>query len=298
MALRDGTAAALSAVVVAGIAVSLGLGMHAILPAVETSPSASPTSPSGTTTNEFCDLMGNLHTALGQMDQAMQASILILDGGETVDPEVLDALHASGQAIIDYTEIVSGYLLDAVDLVVDQEARTAFAAYARVNDELGEVFGNLAIEAESIADYGIAFQEVATDPEFTAVISEADAVEPIVLEYVFQTCGIDLSASSDSGTIGDVLKADVSTLGTAMAAYYVDWTPGSPQPVITVADGQYYRNGVLVGAQSTGVALTDQYALGPADWCVQVTADGNPGEVYSYSAMHGLRSETCAALQP
>ncbi|MCJ7827469.1 MAG: hypothetical protein MUP36_04455, partial [Demequinaceae bacterium] len=141
-----------------------------------------------------------------------------------------------------------------------------------------------------------AFLDAAADPEFTAVIGEADAVEPIVLDYVLQTCGIDLSASSDSGTIEDILKADVSTLGTEMAAYYVDWSPGNPQPVITISENEYYLNGVPVGAQSTGVALTDQYALGPADWCVEVTADGNPGEVYSYSAMHGLQPKSCASL--
>jgi hypothetical protein len=212
------------------------------------------------------------------------------------DPALLDAIHAQGRATLDAVGTITAYLLHAAELATDPDAVVAFETLARVYEAQVAEFGPMALEAESVEAYLTALFSASADPELNALMSEGDVAAPIAEQYVFETCGRDILG--DTPTAEVAAKTDVSLLGKEFATYYVDWDEGDPQPEVTVSGDEYYLNGVFIGAQTPGIALTDQYANGPTDWCVEVTSEDDPAEVYTYTAQAGLGQGTCYSLLP
>lgn len=300
MSLQGGPAAVLSTIVVAGLAVGLGFGAHAVIGEADVgaSPSASSSSPSPSSaalSDDVCVLMDDMLVVMGGLDDTALGADFSIDGDSTDETAALNALHASGQDVKDTLGTVADYLSHGAELATDPEAADAFVAMANYMREMGQRYGQAAIEAESLDGYMTAVLALSADPEFAALANEGDAASPIVEQYVLETCGRDiLGPGAESGIDA---KSDVSLLGKEMATYFVDWD-GVTQPEVTVTDGEYYLDGVLIGTQTPGVALTDQYANGSTDWCVEVSSEVAPTEVYTYSAQEGILQGTCASLVP
>jgi type IV pilus assembly protein PilA len=81
-------------------------------------------------------------------------------------------------------------------------------------------------------------------------------------------------------------KADVSTLGKELAAYYVDNT-GAP-PAAAVAGGRLTIGGADRGPASDNVTAAASSGTSDTDWCVQVTYTGGSETTVTYSADQGL----------
>ncbi|MBN2176560.1 MAG: hypothetical protein JW722_02775 [Demequinaceae bacterium] len=298
MAIRDGAAVALATVGITGLAVGLAYGLHTILPVTEgdASPSASLPAPSVTPAGDICVLMEDMVAVTDELNASSIDEELLFDETLQNDPELLEAIHAQGQASIDVGDTVIAYLQDAADLATDPGVADAFETLARAYEGQLEAFGPLAVEAESVGAYVTAIFAAAADPDIVALMTEADAAFVIAEGYVTETCGRNILGGMDAGVVA--AKTDVSLLGKEMAVYYVDWSPSDPPPVITVSDDGYLLNGVFIGEPSLGVHLTDQYARGPLDWCVEVTPDDDPTLAQIYTALSGLRQGTCATFEP
>ncbi|CAN5115510.1 type IV pilin-like G/H family protein [soil metagenome] len=87
-------------------------------------------------------------------------------------------------------------------------------------------------------------------------------------------------------------RADVSTLGKELAAYYVDGT--GAVPTIALAAQHYnYAAGTLgvntdLGNASSNVTGVKTTGNSDTTWCVQVTYTGGTSTTVSYSAATGL----------
>lgn len=88
-------------------------------------------------------------------------------------------------------------------------------------------------------------------------------------------------------------KADVSTLGKEVAAYYVDNT-GAP-PAAAVAAGRLTLGGDDRGPASDNVTAASSTGTSDTDWCVQVTYTGGSETTVTYTAANGLGDlgDTC-----
>ncbi|PZS33118.1 MAG: prepilin-type cleavage/methylation domain-containing protein [Pseudonocardiales bacterium] len=101
-------------------------------------------------------------------------------------------------------------------------------------------------------------------------------------------------------------KADVTTIGKEIAAYYVD---GTGTPTLSISAGRYVMNVPLVAIPpqaaivgrdvnkvSTGNLLGAQFYTNDTAWCVTITnAKGDKAVTgYKYSAAGGLGEGACA----
>lgn len=300
----------------ATLAFGLAMGGHAVLgseepgrfspvptssgstPGPSPSTSASPIAMS----DDFCTLMDETAAYINELEESSAGDDLFMDLSDESkwdDPALLDAVHELGQAQLDSIEPLNGYFLHAAELVEDPEVREAFETFARVYETQMETLGQMAIDATSVAAYMTAIFATLDDPELNSLEGESNAAGAIVNQYVIDTCGRDiLGGGSDTGTVADTqdtaVKADVSMLGREIVTYYVGWNEGDPQPVVTVVGGEYVLNGTSVGYQSVGVDLTDQFANGPTDWCVEVTSTSEGGPTYIYTPALGLWKGTCS----
>ena len=90
-------------------------------------------------------------------------------------------------------------------------------------------------------------------------------------------------------------KADVTSIGKEIAAYFVD---NSTAPTVTVVSGSYTVNAVTVARQSQSTMGTPAAyfnATNPSQsWCVQLTntAGSSTGKTWKYSASGGLQNGT------
>ena len=89
-------------------------------------------------------------------------------------------------------------------------------------------------------------------------------------------------------------KADVSTLGKEIAAYYVD---GTAAPTVTQTGTAYAVDGVSAGRSSQNVTLTWKPISTAAStlWCVGVTNAKGKQQDYRYTATAGLEAGVCDA---
>ena len=86
-------------------------------------------------------------------------------------------------------------------------------------------------------------------------------------------------------------KADVSTLGKEVAAYYVDATGAAPTISISAADKyQWTVNGTTVdlGPASDNITGVTQSGTTDTTWCVQVTYENGTDDTVAYKASVGL----------
>ncbi len=295
--MRNGPVVFLLALGVAGLAVGGAVALHGGLPEANPSPSSTPSpSPSqAALSDDICVLMDDMVAVSDDLSESAIDGELLMDDTTWDDPALLDAINESGQDMIDATVTMSAYIDRAAELATDSDAVAAFKTLAQATTAMGEHYGNLALEAESVEAYVSALFADIWDDELNTLMSEGDAANIVAGKYVLDTCGRDILGSRAAA--GTAAKSDVSTLGKEMATYFVDWD-GVTQPVITVTDGEYYLNGVYIGEQTPGIALTDQYAHGSRDWCVEVSSEAAPTEVYTYSAQEGLQQGTCASLTP
>jgi len=140
----------------------------------------------------------------------------------------------------------------------------------------------LAIGAHTV----FATPEGAASPGGTAETGGTDASNPPDGD----PGGID---AGDVNAASTAAQSDLANIGAQFAMYYAAWMEGDPTPVIMISGGRYLLNGEDIGRASDGVAITGQYARGPQDWCVQVTAAGVAENTYSYSSASGLTQGRC-----
>jgi type IV pilus assembly protein PilA len=88
-------------------------------------------------------------------------------------------------------------------------------------------------------------------------------------------------------------KADVSTLGKEVAAYYVDNT--GAVPAVAVTGGRLMIDAVDRGPASDNVTAASGTGTDDTNWCVQVTYTGGSETTVTYSADAGLGDlgDTC-----
>lgn len=298
MRISDGAASILSAVVVTGLAAGLGLGAHILLEEagpVDEPPPGSSAGPMATD-GDLCDVMEGMLAFTKGFNASQASSNALLNGDVSDDEAFIEALHSIGQAIIDGTRQVAGYFSQAADLVAEPEVAEAFDTVAYAQEELGRVQGEIVLGIESLDEYwALAMEPEEDDSEVSSLLEEGEAAVLIVQPYVYEACGINiLSVGADIGTS---LKADASTLGREVMAYFVDWDE-SESPVITEDEDYYFLDGVRIGPRSLGVSLFEQQYNDAADWCVSVTSTDGTGIVYHYSAQFGLAEGACSSLQP
>ena len=89
-------------------------------------------------------------------------------------------------------------------------------------------------------------------------------------------------------------RADVSTLGKELAAYYVDGTGAAPTITLNTTTGHYnYAAGTVgvdqdLGPYSDNVTAVATSGTDDTDWCVQVDYDNGTQGTVTYSAAAGL----------
>ena len=91
------------------------------------------------------------------------------------------------------------------------------------------------------------------------------------------------------------VKADVSTLGKEIAAYWVDNTAA---PSVAIVSGRYQVAGVDAGKVSDGVAINGTLtttAWTSSAWCVALTNPSGSTKIFKYSAQNGLESGACGS---
>ena len=81
-------------------------------------------------------------------------------------------------------------------------------------------------------------------------------------------------------------KADVSTLGKEVAAYYVDGT--GDVPTVAVTEGRLIIATIDRGPASDNVTAADSTGTDDTNWCVEVTYENGSADVVSYTAEGGL----------
>ncbi len=89
-------------------------------------------------------------------------------------------------------------------------------------------------------------------------------------------------------------KADVSTLGKEVAAYYVDGTGAAP--TIAISGATYTFGGVFLGPASNNITAVAQAGTLDSTWCVAVTYSGGTSSTISYKSQSGLGAlgSTCS----
>jgi hypothetical protein len=102
--------------------------------------------------------------------------------------------------------------------------------------------------------------------------------------------GIDTGNTNAASTAA---QSDLANIGMQFTMFYATWVEGDPAPAISISGGNYVINGENIGRASEGVAITGQFARGPQDWCVQVTAAGVAENTYKYSSASGLSQGRC-----
>ena len=83
-------------------------------------------------------------------------------------------------------------------------------------------------------------------------------------------------------------KADVSTLGKEVAAFYVDGTGAAPTIALATGGTTYTFGGVFLGPASNNITAVSQTGTLDSTWCVAVTYSGGTSSTISYKSQSGL----------
>jgi hypothetical protein len=293
MAIGTGYVTALGTVVVSALAIGAAVGTHSLVRDTAVEAAATP----GVTvamSDDFCGAMREVETLAGAIEYPSPDLDAVGSGREAA---ALESLHAQGQGLLDSAEPLAALLTRAAELADEPKVAAALTAYADSTRSSFTETGQKALDATSIDRYvGDLLASLPGD----AMNGPAPDVDPSVLlidEYGREKCGFSIVKGGRAPDIATA-KADATTLGTAMKAYYADWNPGDPPPVVTVENDAYYLLGQKVGEAPKYTRIPDQYAKGPTDWCISVAIVGSAIETYSFSSESGLSEGTCQARIP
>ncbi|MBN2176258.1 MAG: hypothetical protein JW722_01200 [Demequinaceae bacterium] len=241
----------------------------------------------------FCAAINSWSDLLDDTGVAMDALGSSLSDAEAVDDlPTADELHVLGQEILATASEADAVIATAIANTRDADVAETLEAGHDLFFEIALWMGEAARDAESVWD----FISVITDgtDNLNQLGAEFDKLDgDSVSRYIDVTCGdLDtLFGGNASQSYDTAAKADVSTLGKEIATYYVDNI--SPDPVITIQDGQYYLLDTPIGDVSTGNRVTGQYYNDSTDWCVEVTNDLGTVGTFRYSSQNGLDAGTC-----
>lgn len=262
-------------------------------------PSPSPSAPQTPSAQDFCGLVDEMTAYEDEyMAHAPYQWITDFQDGEVPgdDPELMNAIHAWGQYVLDEMETRASYaerlaaVVDDPDLVADfehiaMEQRLSDAKRARV-----------ALDAATGEEYLEAKNALYSDPELLALSEESVPVSERVGQYIRAVC--------DDGRFGNPdpeehpARDDADVIGRGIANNLRDWeAEGSSPPMVTASGGVYYLDGVAIGEQSPGVTLVSASFFGSDEWCVDVVSQDDPLDAWSVSPRYGVWQGTCALLE-
>jgi hypothetical protein len=292
MSAPAGVTALLGAVCVAGLAVGAGYGVHSLVGDRENpDPVPSPTDTVGPSA-ALCDPM-----ALAAVDEFDEYESPIYDfellqSGEPIDGlEPLDFVHAEAERLIAEYEHTAELYEQAGPYAPDAAAQANLVEIAGLTREEGNILSDLALEAPSVDEYVNGVAALLVDPTFAATIERSDTLGSWLSDFLVDECGVDYRSSATAAA--EDAKRDAGVVGEAIVAYFADWADGSDLPAITEDGGEYLLNGDPIADVTPGTSVTNQYVVGPDDWCVQVTGSGPPAMTYRYTASGGLERDYC-----
>ncbi len=304
MAIGEGYVAALGTVVVAALAIGAAVGTHSLVgdTTLAASPSASPSvtvTATVTASDQVCQLMTELVAYFDEKTPELGLFTGTLDLSAADDPATLDALHASGQAMLDYVSTFVEHQNQAAVLITDPALAEAFRSAATYMTSQGDAVASVALGAASVDAFTTAAVESMFTSDYKATAATGWLAGDAITEYVQTECGVDLTAAlgSDGTPAGErIAKADVATIGVGFAFSFIGWNSGDPLPSVSTRKDSYYLGETNIGPVTDGIEIADQYATAWDHWCAAVTYTGEPSVTFRYSYANGVEEGTCAAL--
>ncbi len=315
---RDAVTAVLGTVVVGAVGVGGAIGLHSVVGEPAGTPASSSPGVTLAMSDDVCELMGELHDYLAEnVDEISNAEMSLLMPATTGDEPDIEALHAFGQSLLDFSRTVAAYEHHAAEIVDDPTTAAAFTAAADAMESEGAAIGQQALDATSVEEFFTSMFSSAFDTSSQEGAMSADEATAAIVDYAKTECAIDLkfdqSTSVDSSVAfggqqlddpAEAAQADVTYIGQELDDAFADWQGGDPLPQVNLADGYYTvqssSGGTIRGSSfpsaSSDAEIADQIINGPIDWCVAVTVAGDTPATYRNSSTNGVEEGTCAEL--
>jgi len=144
----------------------------------------------GPPSGNICDMLADSDELSDDINEANDAlDDLMADQASWNSPETVAALHAQGEAMLEYGNDLVFMYNRAAAQAGDPEVSAAFETMADFLELMYVGLGQAAVEANSVMDYFMNWTTYMSTDDMSQLMDDLNTAGPIISDYVYDTCG-------------------------------------------------------------------------------------------------------------